>query len=342
MRVLILGGTGFIGPSVVTALARHGHEITVFHRGKTNADLPATVRHLLGDRSTLPGRRDEFARLAPEVVLDMRPMTEAEARLTVATFTGIARRSVTISSGDVYRAYGRLIATEPGPLEAMPLTEDAPLRERLFPYRGATPRAADDPQRWTDDYDKIPVERVVLGEPSLPGTVLRLPAVYGPRDGQHRLFEHLKRMDDGRPAILLDERLAAWRWMRGYVENIAEAIALAVSDDRAAGRVYNVAEEVALSESEWARRIGEAAAWHGAIVALPRERLPRHLLPDLDPAQDLTFDSSRIRAELGYREPVPLDDALRRAVEWERANPPAEFDAAKFDYAAEDAALASA
>jgi hypothetical protein len=40
-------------------------------------------------------------------------------------------------------------------------------------------------------------------------------------------FTYIKRMDDGRPVILLDEAYARWRWARGYVENIAHAIALA-------------------------------------------------------------------------------------------------------------------
>ena len=40
---------------------------------------------------------------------------------------------------------------------------------------------------WVDDaYDKIPVERAVLGNPALPGIVLRLPMVYGPGDRLHR------------------------------------------------------------------------------------------------------------------------------------------------------------
>ena len=44
----------------------------------------------------------------------------------------------------------------------------------------------------------------MLSDPELPGTVLRLPAVYGPEDRQHRTFEYLKRMDDGRRAILVE------------------------------------------------------------------------------------------------------------------------------------------
>ena len=51
------------------------------------------------------------------------------------------------------------------------------------------------------------------------------------------------------------------------------------------------------------------------------------------------MDPSRIRAEVGYVEPVPLDEALRRTVEWERENPPQHVDTAQYDYAAEDEAI---
>jgi dTDP-D-glucose 4,6-dehydratase len=54
------------------------------------------------------------------------------------------------------------------------------------------------------------------------------------------------------------------------------------------------------------------------------------------------MSSERIRAELGYAEPVPLDEALQRTIAWERANPPAQEDAKQFDYAAEDQALGAA
>jgi nucleoside-diphosphate-sugar epimerase len=223
----------------------------------------------------------------------------------------------------------------------VPLTEDAPLRERLYPYRGETPRPANDPQRWADDYDKILVERAVLGTPALPGTILRLPMVYGPRDEQHRLFSYLKRMDDGRPAILLAEGLANWRWTRGYVENVAHAIALAVIDERAAGRVYNVGEETALSSVDWVRAIGRHADWMGDVRVTAPAHLPKHLAGGTNTAQDLVTDSTRIRADLGYRELVGLDEALERTIAWERTNPPEQVDPAQFDYAAEDAALAA-
>ncbi|HEU5367063.1 MAG TPA: NAD-dependent epimerase/dehydratase family protein [Ktedonobacterales bacterium] len=341
MRILVPGGTGFIGPAVVTRLSDLGHEIAVFHRGQTSADLPPAVQHILGDRRDLAAYADTFKRFAPEVVLDMQPMFEQDARVVVGLFTGLARRTVAISSQDVYRAYGRLRGAEPGSPDPVPLTEESPLRERLYPYRGETPRSQDDPDRWMDEYDKILVERVYLGAAHLPGTVLRLPMVYGPRDGQHRFFDWLKRMDDQRPAILMDERVASWRWTRGYVENVAAAIALAVVDERAVGRVYNVGEVEAPTWAEWARKTAQVVGWQGALKIVPPERLPRHLQTPLDTRQHLLTGSSRIRQELGYTEPVPLDEALRHTIAWERANPPAPIDPRQFDYAAEDAALAA-
>lgn len=180
MRILVIGGTGFIGPHGVRSLTEMGHEVTLFHRGLAKPNQALAVREVLGERRHLSDFADEWKRLAPEVVLDMIPVTEQDARVLMSTFKGTACRLVVISSADVYRAYGRLHGTEPGPPDPLPLTEDAPLRERLYPYRGETPRREDDPKRWMDDYDKILVEQVVMGDPELPGTILRLAAVYGP------------------------------------------------------------------------------------------------------------------------------------------------------------------
>jgi nucleoside-diphosphate-sugar epimerase len=191
-----------------------------------------------------------------------------------------------------------------------------------------------------DDYEKILVERVTLSEPELPGTVLRLPMVYGPGDRQHRMFEHLRRMQDERPAILLDEGLAKWRWTRGYVENIAAAVALAATDERAAGKTYNVGEVEALPMIDWVREIGHAAGWTGQIIPVPSERLPDHLRQPMNTAQDLVTDSTRIREDLGYEETVSLREAIRATVEWESRHPPEQAGDSKPDYAAEDAVLA--
>ena len=355
MRILILGGTKFVGPHVVRQLAAHGpnlgqgHEITIFHRGATETDLPEGVRHIHGDFASFDTHLDELKRPdglnSPEVVLDMVPFREEDAD-RVKAFAGVARRVVVISSQDVYRAFGRLWRTEPGPPDPVPLTEDSPLREKLS-SAGL-------------DYNKTAIEsaikRAVMNDPRLSATILRLPATHGPGDDKHRLFPYLKRMDDGRPAILLDEAYAGWRWSRGYVEDVAHAIALAVTDERAAGRIYNVAYSETLSEAEWVQAIARVYGdLVGAdrpptpdtrhpsvdVVALPAVQLPPSLRREmLDFTQQYEVDSSRMRHELGYSEIVPFDEALRRTIEWERSNPPEKILPEDFDYAAEDAALA--
>jgi uncharacterized protein YbjT (DUF2867 family) len=54
MRVLVLGGTTLTGPYTVRRLYALGHEVTVFHRGEHEAELPVGVRHLHGDLAYLP------------------------------------------------------------------------------------------------------------------------------------------------------------------------------------------------------------------------------------------------------------------------------------------------
>jgi nucleoside-diphosphate-sugar epimerase len=339
LKVLVVGGTGFIGPAVVKELRRLKHEVAVYHRGNSLLELPGGVVEILGDRDDLPSHRQDFAGLRPDVVLNMIAYTKQHAVDAVESLAGIARRMVVISSQDVYRAYGKLIGIEEGEPDPMPLAEDAPLRSRLYPYRSGSPRKEDDPARWMDDYDKILVEEVAMNSPDLPGTILRLPMVYGPRDRQHRIFEWLRRMDDVRPAILLEKALAGWRWSRGYVENVAHAIVIAGVNEKASGKIYNVADGNDMSMADWVGAIGHGADWNGRVVTVSSNDLPKQLASGINTDQDLVVDTGRIRDELNYEEIVSLDDAIFRTIAWERENPPDGIDQKQFDYEAEDRVL---
>jgi len=271
---------------------------------------------------------EEFREFAPELILDMIPLRESDAVGVMDTFRGIARRVVTVSSQDVYGAYGKFTGTETGPPENFPAGEDSSLRKNLYPYRGMG--------MGLDDYDKITVERVVMGEPEISGTVLRLPMVYGPGDRQHRLFNFLKPMDDGRPAVLLQEGLHSWRWTRGYVENVSLAVAMAVTEEKAAGQIYNVGEEISLSMEEWVREIGRVAGWKGKILTVPEDLLPENLRMKENTEHHLVTDTTKIRKDLAFFETVSFDEGLKRAIEWERNNSPVKIDPLQFDYDTED------
>lgn len=323
MRMLCIGGTGFIGRWVVDLLVRMGHEVIVFHRGETLPDFPVGVMRLLGDRRELSRYSDVFRKLKPDVVIDLALFRARDARELIEVFKRVARRAVVISSTDVYRTPGHCVGTERHPMPV--LDEDSPIRQTIYPYKG-----------------KVLVERAVYRNPDLPTTILRLPSVYGPGDRRHRFLPILKRMDDHRQVILLDEERARWRSSRGYVENVAAAIYLAAVSRRSSGKVYNVAEERAFSERQWVRQIARITRWDGQILEVPRSALPAHLRPDMHTRRPFVVDTMRLRWELGYTEPVSLGEAVARTIQWERANPPAETNPMAFDYAAEDAALAAA
>jgi nucleoside-diphosphate-sugar epimerase len=337
MRILVIGGTRFMGPYIVDRLHAAGHTVTIFHRGQTsNIELPTGVEEILGDCDRLTDYTEQLRNLRADAVLDMMVMTEAQAHLVMETFVGFADRLVVLSSQDVYRAFGRVNGIEGGEVDPSPISEDSPLRETRYPYRHLS-KSSDELYY---NYDKILVEEIVTQHPDLACTILRAPAVYGPRDHQHRMFPYLKRMLDGRPAILLEEPVAQWRWAHGYVENIADSIVLAITDERASGRIYNIGEPFALSTIERVKRIAQACDWHGRIIALPEERIPAAQRWGINAAQDVISDTSRIRGELGYNERIDLEEAFRRTIAWESANPPEKVDPAGFDYDAEDKVLA--
>jgi len=340
MRILLIGGNGFIGRFAVAALKQQGHALAVFHRGTTA--VPPGVDEIRGDRNQLNASAQELKHFAPDVVIDLVISSAPQAEELMNIFRGTTRRVVMLSSIDVYRAVGISHGTETGPLQEVPLTEESELRRSLHPYPPEDVRLMRKIFSWvTDDYDKIPAERVVMNDRELPGTVLRLPMAYGPGDPLHRFYPVVKRIADRRRHIIFPEPLAAWRSPRGYVENVAAAVALVATDERAARRIYNVCEEPSFSELEWARKIAAAMLWDGDFVVLPIEHTPRHLQKPGNAAQHWTASSARIRQELGYQEPVAIAEAIRRTISWERENPPAGVLLAQFDYAAEDAAVAS-
>jgi len=319
MRVFVVGGTGFIGPFVVSRLANLGHHVAVYHRGLHEPPLPFGVEHLHSPLAASPVQAfpAEATSLAWDVVLAMAPLAEADASALMRTFRGIARRVVAVSSGDVYRAYGILQRLEEGPVDETPLREEAPLRSVLYPYRDA-PQVPE--QLRGRGYEKIEVERAVLADADLPGTVLRLPAVYGPGDPQGRFSRTIADLDAGVP-VVLGESYARWRWTHGYVENVADAIVLAVVRERARGRVYNVGEDPTPTVGERIRELARAAAADGAndaaVVVRPDAEAPDPPgRPRLE--QPLVYDTSRIRADLDWAEAVPRDEAWRRTLAWER------------------------
>lgn len=135
-----------------------------------------------------------------------------------------------------------------------------------------------------------------------------------------------------------DRSLAQWRWTRGYVEDVAHAISLAASDERASGQVYNLGEADTMTEGEWIRLIGKVLGWKGQVVEAMPSQLPDHLKFPYDISHSLLVDTTKIRQELEFREMVSKEESIWRTADWELANEPGPVEALQEEYKAEDRA----
>lgn len=307
MRVLVVGGTQFMGLAAVKRLSAEGHEVTVFHRGNRCELVPLEVAHIHGDSFELTTYRDEIATFSPDAVLHMNLWYAADTQEAIDAISGITDRFLAISSANVYRSYGLLHRWETAdePYHAVD-AEDGPLR---------TFRIPDDMKH----DEKIAVEETVMAADGLKPTILRLSATHGPNDPLHRGYEYLWRMDAGRPHIVLNDIFGEWHWSRGYVDNIVDAFMLVLENDAAIGKTYNLCDPGTMSQVEWIEAIGRAAEWKGEVISTslvpPSEKQ--------DYRHQFIKDSSTIRRDLGYQESVPTEEWVHRTVEWLRDNPPA-------------------
>ena len=325
MRVMVLGGTRFIGAAIVEELHANGHELLVVHRGEHElADLPE-ADHLHAQRQDLPHLRGPIGEFGPEAVVDNCAYSAADAETALAA-VGDDLRLLVVSSMDVYRAFGALLAgTETDPL---PLDETSPVRPERYPYRGRPHPSPD-----ADNYEKLDVEAAYLARQA---TVCRLPAVYGERDHQRREEPILRRVRAGRDRI--PSGAGGWLWTRGYVRDVAAGIRLALESDAAVAEVLNLGEARTWSMGLWARHVLEAAGSEAGLTRVPDVLLPDDLKLLGTVAQHLLVDSSKARDLLGW-EPTDPHEALRRSVEWHLAHPPEE---PPDDFSADDRALEAA
>jgi 2'-hydroxyisoflavone reductase len=116
MRILIIGGTAFVGRHIAQAAIDNGHEVTVFHRGKTGADLFPEAQHLTGDRGTKPGSQEgsmaamgesDLSALATgtwDATVDVSAYFPRQVQELAEVLDGRGGRQLYISTMSVYRS----------------------------------------------------------------------------------------------------------------------------------------------------------------------------------------------------------------------------------------------
>ena len=175
LRILILGGTAFLGPHMIRAALARGHEVTLFNRGRTNAHLFPELEKIRGDRG---GDMSELGDRTWDVIVDNSGYVPAHVETSSRVLADRADHYIFTSTTDVYRDYDT-----PG------ITEDYPL--------GVIPEGEPhDPRRWYGQL-KVLCEQAVRA--NFPGrsTVIRPTWVVGPGDTNHLWGYWVMRVHDG-------------------------------------------------------------------------------------------------------------------------------------------------
>ncbi len=336
MNVLVIGGTRRSGPHLVRALVRAGHRVTCLHLGTHRAALPPQVREVLADRRDPAAFAAAVETLEVDTVVDMMATSDTDVDAVMLHLGGRMAHYVVISSYDVYEAYEAAWFHRPYP-HPLPIAEDAPKAAVRFLYG----REA--------GYDKVLVEEAARRAAASHGvrlTVLRYPALYGPGDATPREWYYVRQVLDRRPVIIAPGGGQAL-FSRGYLENMAHAVALAVEAPPARERVCNAADAGQFTVRQIIDAVAAILDHRWEVIEVPDHLLPAHrpsqALPyGIDPYHirpHLLLDTTRLRAELGYADVVSPAAALEATVRWLAGRPDVVRSAPHLDYAAIDAAI---
>ncbi len=204
VKILVMGGTRFVGKPLVAQLLSEGHELTLFTRGKN--PVPAAVEHLCGDRSTAEGLATLQGR-SFDVIVDSSGRTLDDSRAVIERTGAPSHRFLYVSSAGVY-----------ADSELWPLSEDSPT----------------DPQ--SRHSGKLDTEAWLTAE-KIPFTSFRPTYIVGA--GNYNPVESwfFDRIVHDRPVPLPGDGSTITQL--GHVNDLATAMALSLGVDAAANRVYN-------------------------------------------------------------------------------------------------------
>ncbi|MGO9893966.1 MAG: SDR family oxidoreductase [Bryobacteraceae bacterium] len=249
MKVLVIGGTLFIGRSLVESLLKAGHEVSVLHR-KPKHDFSRRVENLMADRNDAASLREALDGRRFEVVFDNaydweRGTTAAQVEATVRAVGFRLQRYIFMSS---VAAYG----------DGLNHKESDPLA----------------PEYHADSYasNKATTERLLFrmhAQTGLPLVTFRPPFVYGPNNPYYREQFFWDRLRAGRPIVIPGD---GYRLMQfAYVNDVVEALVRAMDEPRAVGEAFNMGDPKPLTQVEVVERLAKAANTEASLARVPRD-----------------------------------------------------------------------
>lgn len=325
-RLLILGGTGFIGPHMVRYAVERGHEVTIFTRGRTEADLPDGVEELVGDRN---GDHGALEGRTWDVVLDNNAQDYRWVRTSTRLLRDAADHYLFVSSISAYELEGfgwefkDRILMEPIVDESF---------TRISP-----------PEGWSDGDDapyglmKRLSEDIVHAAFPERATVVRPGLIVGPGDRTDRFTYWPVRIDEGGEVLAPGDPMHAnqiidQRDLTEWIVRLAEA--------GTTGDFHGVGPGHRLSMGEMLEQIGTIASNPHELTWVPEDFLqaqgvsPWSDLPAWIPGDALMFVTYRksVDAGLTFR---PLPVTARDTLEWDRTRPAEERQNRRFGWSRE-------
>lgn len=321
MRIIVIGGTLFIGREIVRRLAKRGHEVSVLHR-RDRHDLGPEIRNVQADRGNLAAlsrvlREGHFDAVFDTAYDWQKGTTAGQVEAAARSCGDRLHRYVFMSS---IAAYG------PG----LDHRESAPLVPDSDPNVYAQQKASS--------------ERALFrmhDESGFPVTTFRPPFVHGPRQPFYREQFFWDRLRDGRPVVLPDGGDAPIQWV--FVSDLAEASVRAIEVPEAVGQAFNIAHVEPLTQRTFVEALARVAGVTPRFVPLPRASIHAaggHPFAgnlyfgeflDLPPHISVIEKAPRL---LGV-EPTSLEAALEESFAWYKTQPRREA-----DYTFEDRLLA--
>lgn len=317
MKILVIGGTRFLGYHLARKLLDDGHEVVLFNRGLSSHDLGQTVKLIRGDRYDYQAFFEKMRGKKFDVVVDVIAYRAEDSLAAIKAFQSYVGHFFHISTAAVY------IVTRDYP---------SPLREEDFD-RELYPQPKKNSGWWEYGYHKRKCEEVLREarqKQDFPVTMLRLPIVMGERDYTLRAYSYFVRLQDSRPLILPDGGMNAFTHV--YQGDIAKTIASNLLNRSSFGQAYNLAQEEIVTLKDFVVKAAEIMKKKVEIVDIPSKVLENTSIgtsfSPFSMRRPFILQTQKAKKELNFSS-TPFDVWLKKTVNWfaedYRGDPPENY-----------------